>query len=76
MLKMSVMMVAKGPEPRAGSFLNFCKINGIKVATTTEIEMPKNRDNPRIIAREDSCHQRKEVIDKIPPKIKASNYQF
>ena len=42
MLKMSVMMVAKGPEPKAGSFLNLCKINGINIATTTEREMPKN----------------------------------
>ena len=72
MLKMSVMMVAKGPEPKAGSFLNLCKINGINIATTTEREMPKNKDNPRIIAREDTCHQKKEIIAKVPPKIKPS----
>ena len=71
MLTISLIMVARGPEPRAGSFLNFCKIRGIDIATITERKIPKNIDNPKITPKEGSCHQKKATIAKITAKIRA-----
>ena len=60
-METSFKTVPKGPEPTAGSFLNLCRSQGIKIERTTAQVVAINIDNPKITPKKGDFCQIKEM---------------